>query len=603
MIRVTDYIAEFIDKRIGVKTVFMVSGGGMMFLSDGLACNRRIKVICNHHEQASAMAAVGYAKETNGFATAMVTTGCGGTNAMTGLLNAWQDSARVVFISGQCKLKQTTRGTRIPLRQFGVQEADIIAMVKPITKYAVMLKNATDIAYELEKAAWLANSGRPGPVWIDIPMDIQGQQIDTTKLVHFSPPNSNPCSTKASDIKWILNAIASSKRPVIVAGQGVALSETQSQLKKIAEKLSAPVVTSFLGGNSISGTDPHYIGRIGTKGSRAANIAVANADLLLVFGCRLSVSSTGHEYNLFARHAKIAVVDLDKIEHTKKTVRIDKLITSDLREFFPSILRHIPTTSDTTWLRRCQSIKQRYPIISGHPLGSGKGVSLYDFISAINAKLKGRNHWSVVSDAGSSFYVTSQAIEVSSMQRYITSGGQAEMGFSLPAAIGIAAAGSHKVIAISGDGSVQMNIQELQTLKHYQLPVKLCIWNNEGYLSIRATQRKFFNGRLIGTDKDTGVSFPSLKKLASAYGLRYVKIANKSCLRSKLDETLKGDDPVICEVLCMKDEAIVPNISSIKLPSGQMKSMPPEDMFPFLPWEEFKSTMVIPPIARAETKA
>lgn len=596
--RVTDYISSFVREKLGVHTVFMVSGGGMMFLSDGLACNKKIKVICTHHEQAAAMAAVGYAKETNGFAAAMVTTGCGGTNAMTGLLNAWQDSARVMFISGQCKLKQTVRGTHIPLRQFGVQEADIVTMVKPITKYAVMIQDANDIAYELEKATWIAGSGRPGPVWIDVPMDIQGQKINERQLRHFTRPKGKPAPIRTLDRQWLAKALASSQRPVVVAGQGITLSGTQAYLKQLARRLAAPVVTSFLGGNSISGNDPYYIGRIGTKGSRAANIAVANADFLLVLGCRLSVSSTGHEYDLFARNARVAVIDLDKKEHSKNTVRIDRLILSDLKAFFPAIIPYLATPSDTTWLKRCQAIKRKYPIITGKPIGKGCGVSLYDFINALNAEIKGHSHWSVVSDAGSSFYVTSQAIEVSSKQRYVTSGGQAEMGFSLPAAIGVAAAKSRKVIAISGDGSVQMNIQELQTLKHYQVPVKLCVWNNEGYLSIRATQRKFFNGRLIGTDKDSGVSFPSLKKLAAAYGLRYVRISNKSDLRTGLTAVLEGNDPVVCEVMCMKDETIVPSIASIKLASGQMKSMPPEDMFPFLPWDEFKSLMVTPPIER-----
>ncbi|MCQ2393411.1 MAG: thiamine pyrophosphate-binding protein [Kiritimatiellae bacterium] len=596
--RVTDYIAQFIQNTLKVKTVFMVSGGGMMFLSDGLACRRSLHVVCNHHEQASAMAAVGYAKQTNGFGVAMVTTGCGGTNAMTGLLNAWQDSAKVFFVSGQCKLKQTVRGTQLPLRQFGVQEADIIALVTPLTKYAVMIEDANDIAYELEKASWLAQTGRPGPVWIDVPMDIQGREIDTEKLRHFTPPVEQPPTAQVADLKELACELARAKRPVILAGQGVALSETQSQLKKLAKLVKAPVVTSFLGGNSIAGCDPCYLGRIGTKGARAANLAVANADLLVVLGCRLSVSSTGHEYSLFARQAKIVVVDIDAVEHTKNTVRIDKLILSDLRTFFTRFVPMLKPSKGGAWLARCQDIKSRYPIVTGHPLGEGTGVSLYDFIDAVNENLRGQPRWSVVSDAGSSFYVTTQAIEVAANQRYITSGGQAEMGFSLPAAIGVAAAKSKKVIAISGDGSVQMNIQELQTLKHYQLPVKLCVWNNEGYLSIRATQRKFFNGRLIGTDKDSGVSFPSLKKLAVAYGLRYVCIPNKAALKTRLPEALAGDDPVICEILCMKDETIVPSISSVKLPTGQMKSMPPEDMFPFLPWEEFKSLMVIEPIAR-----
>lgn len=597
MMRVTDYIASFIHDDLGVDIVFMVSGGGMMFLSDGLACNKNLKVVCNHHEQASAMAAVGYAKERNAFGAAMVTTGCGGTNAMTGLLNAWQDSARVFFVSGQCKTRQTVRGSKIPLRQFGVQEADIVAVVKPLTKYAVMVTNGEDIAYELEKAAWLANSGRPGPVWIDVPMDVQGQNIDEKKLRHFTPPKIR-CGSLRKEVKLVENCVKRAVRPVILAGQGIALSGTQKELLELADRINAPVVTSFLGGNSISGLEKRYLGRIGSKGCRAANLAVANADLLLVFGCRLSVSSTGHEYGLFARHATTIVVDVDEVEHSKNTVHIEHFIHADLREFLPLLLESKFAPIAGQWVNHCAAIKKKYPIIPERPSGIGRGISLYKFIEGVNAAIRGKAKWSVVSDAGSSFYVTTQAVETAKNQRYITSGGQAEMGFSLPAAIGVAAGGSRKVIAISGDGSLQMNIQELQTLKHYQLPVKLCVWNNDGYLSIRATQRKFFNGRFIGTDSTCGVSFPSLKKLAAAYGLRYVLIRNQKELSAKLAVALQGDDPVVCEVMCMRDEIVLPSISSVKLPSGQMKSMPPEDMYPFLPWEEFKSLMLVPAIER-----
>lgn len=595
--RVTDYIAAFIYDKLNVDTVFMVSGGGMMFLSDGLACNHKLKVVCNHHEQASAMAAVGYAKERNAFGAAMVTTGCGGTNAMTGLLNAWQDSARVMFVSGQCKTRQTVRGTQIPLRQFGVQEADIVAVVQTLTKYAVMVTNAEDIAYELEKAAWLADNGRPGPVWIDVPMDVQGQLVDEKKLRHFVPPQKRN-QVRKKDIKLVTACLKRSVRPVILVGQGIALSGMQRELSELADRLNAPVVTSFLGGNSISGLSQRYLGRIGTKGSRAANIAVANADLLLVLGCRLSVSSTGHEYELFARNATTLVVDIDKVEHSKGTVRIDHFIHSDLRCFLPALLESTFKPADDAWVKRCVEIKRSYPIVPALPIGEGRGISLYKFIESVNYAIRGKRKWSVVSDAGSSFYVTTQAIETTGEQRYVTSGGQAEMGFSLPAAIGVAAGGAKKVIAISGDGSVQMNIQEFQTLKHYALPVKLFVWNNDGYLSIRATQRKFFEGRFIGTDRTSGVTFPSLKKLATAYGLRYVRIKNYAELAEKLRQVLEGNDPVVCEVMCMRDEVVGPSISSVKLPSGQMKSMPPEDMAPFLPWAEFVKLMVVPPIPR-----
>ena len=597
--RVTDYIAAFVRDDLGVDTVFMVSGGGMMFLSDGLACAKRLKVVCNHHEQASAMAAVGYAKQRNAFGVAMVTTGCGGTNAMTGLLNAWQDSARAVFISGQCKLRQTVRGTGIPLRQFGVQEADIVAAVRPFSKYVAMVTAPEDIAYELERAAYEASSGRPGPVWIDVPMDIQGASIDGMRLRHFKPAIRKPhVASLKRDVRQVAGELKAAERPVLLVGQGVALAGRQDDLAAIAKSLDVPVVTSFLGGNSISGRNKNYLGRIGTKGCRAANVAVANSDYLLVLGCRLSVSTTGHEYGLFARSAQVVVVDVDPGEHAKGTVRIDRLVKADLRDFLPELRASLVKMADRPWLRRCLDVKRRYPIVAGKPQGTGCGVSMYECVAAINSALKRQRNWSVVSDAGSSFYVTTQVVEVDRNQRYVTSGGQAEMGFSLPAAIGVAAAGARKVIAVSGDGSVQMNIQELQTLRHYQHPVKLIVWNNDGYLSIRATQRKFFNGRYIGTDATSGVSFPSFRRLAAAYGLRYVRIGHRKELKQKLGEALSGDDPVVCEVICMRDELVVPSIASVKLPDGRMKSMPPEDMFPFLPWKEFSRLMLVETVPR-----
>lgn len=597
--RVVDYIAEFIHGNLKVDTVFMVSGGGMMFLSDGVACNSKLKYVCNHHEQASAMAAVGYAKQRNDYGVALVTTGCGGTNAVTGLLNAWQDSARVIFISGQCKHSQTVRGMHVPLRQFGVQEADIVSIVSPISKYAVMIEDPKDIAYELEKAAWISAEGRPGPVWIDVPMNIQGATVKSSELRHFSPPKRRmACSNK--DVAWVIKELATSTRPVILAGQGVDIAKCQDELAMLAKRINAPVVTSFLGGNSVSSFSRYYLGRIGTKGCRPANIAVANSDFLLVIGCRLSVSTTGHAYDLFARHAKIVVVDIDTVEHSKNTVRIDRFINSDLRCFLPALLARIPEKTDIGWLRRCTAIKEKYPIVTGRPLGKGSGISLYDFMAAMNEKIANLKNLSVVSDAGSSFYVTTQTVSISKCQRYITSGGQAEMGFSLPAAIGSAVAGSSKVVAITGDGSLQMNIQELQTLKHYRIPVKLFVWNNDGYLSIRATQRKFFDERFIGTDSCCGVSFPALSKIAKAYGLRFVRIRNKKELLGKIADVLRGNDPVVCEVMCMRDELVVPTIASFKLPTGQMKSMPPEDMYPFLPWEEFSKLMLVPAISRTE---
>ena len=600
MIRVADYIAQFVRDELNVSDIFMVSGGGMMFLSDGVAQCDGLHAVCSHHEQAAAMGAVGYAKFKNAFGAALLTTGCGGTNAMTGVLNAWQDGARVFFISGQCKRKQTVRFSGVPLRQFGVQEADIVAMVSPITKYAVMLTDPEQVAYELEKAKCIAEGGRPGPVWFDVPMDVQGALIDPEHLKHYQVESQNS-NLPIKALESLKDALLNAKRPLILAGNGIDSAGCCEAFSMMVRKLGVPVVTSLIAENAVSDVHEYYIGRIGTKGCRAGNMAVANADLVVSLGCRLSVSTTGHEYEMFARSAKLWVVDIDEVEHSKETVRIDGKVSCDLRDFFAWLAEALKLqmmTMDAAWLSRCRHWRDKYAIIPESCVTHQKGVSLYAFMRELNRVADKFDRCAVVSDAGSSFYVTSQTVSLRAGQRYVTSGGQAEMGFSLPAAIGAAEGGASRVFAITGDGSLQMNIQELQTLKYHNLPVKLFVWGNNGYLSIRATQRKFFSGRYIGTDRDSGVSFPDLSKLVPAYGLRFYRAETYEKLTRIMDEISDDNAPAVCEVHCDPNEEIVPSISSVRLPDGRMKSMPPEDMYPFLDWEEFKSEMLVEPLPR-----
>jgi acetolactate synthase-1/2/3 large subunit len=558
--------------------------------------NKNLRAVCTHHEQAAAMAGCGYAKLRNSFAAVMLTTGCGGTNAITGLLNAFQDSARVVFISGQSKRKETIRNSGLALRQFGVQEADIIAIVQSISKYAVMVNDPHEIAFHLEKGAWLAGHGRPGPVWIDVPMDVQGAVVDEADLVHFERPIQDVGAMSPSDFAFLSDAMARSQRPLVVAGQGIRLSDTGQAFRSFIETHQIPFVVSRLGIDILPSDHPLFIGRIGNKGDRAGNFAVQNADLLLVMGSRLSVSSTGHEYHTFGREARIIVLDVDPIEHAKNTVRIERFILCDLRRFFGLSLEFM-TRSPVAWVNTCARWKKQWPVFQPEYTGDSHGINLYCCIDRLSSALRGQPA-AIISDAGSAFYVTSQGIWLDDHQRYITSGGQAEMGFSLPAAIGVAFAaerGTH-IIAITGDGSLQMNIQELQTLKHHHLPVKLIVWNNDGYLSIRATQRKFFDGRFIGTDPASGVSFPDLMSVAQAYGLKYVRISRSADLVPIFRQILTLDEPVICEIMCVRDQEIVPSVSSKKLPNGAMVSLPLEDMYPFLSREEFKREMIVQPL-------
>lgn len=595
-IRIADYVANFLAEQLQVDTVFLVSGGGMMFLSDGLALDDRIKVICNHHEQACAMAAVGYAKLKQNFGCAYLTTGCGGTNAITGLLNAWQDNTPVFFISGQVKLKETSHALPLKLRQFGVQEADIISIVEPISKYAVMVKDPKEVPYHLEKAAHLARAGRPGPVWIDLPMDVQGAIVDESDFLHYDPTVEVEAVPQIvdSDLRVVEAALVNAKRPIIVAGQGVRLAGAIPEFKAFIEKRNIPYVASRLGIDLLESEHPLFIGRMGTKGDRAGNFAVQNADLILVLGSRLSVSSTGHQYETFGREAKVIVLDVDNHEHKKNTVSIDHFIHGNVKDFFSGYWNSTVRSPDA-WAEKCRHWKKIWPVCLAEYKEDAQGINLYWFTDRLAKFAPDKSV--VISDAGSAFYVVSQGFMFKGNQRYVTSGAQAEMGFSLPAAIGTAAAFPDWItLAVTGDGSLQMNIQEIQTLVHYQLPIKLFVWNNNGYLSIRATQRKFFDGRFVGTDDGSGVSFPNLEKISKAYGIQYMRAENNTELDQVIQESIDFKGPVIVEIMCIADQEIVPAASSLRKEDGTMVSKPLEDMYPFLPREEFDREMIVRPL-------
>ena len=594
MQRVADYVNEFIYK-LGVKDIFMVSGGGMMFLSDGLAKHPQLSAVCTHHEQAAAMAAVGYAKMREGFGVVYVTTGCGGTNAVTGLLDAWQDNVPCLFISGQCKRKETIRNTGLPLRQLGVQEVDIIAIVQSITKYAVMVTDPQKIAWHLDRAVHLARTGRPGPAWIDIPMDVQGAMIDEEKLERFDPKQETvnyKTEPILDELQVLKGLLSNAKRPVIIAGQGIRLAAAVSLFRDFVEKHGIPVVATYLGMDILPSRHPLFIGRLGTKGDRAGNFAVQNADLVLAIGSRLSVSSTGHEYATFAREAKMVVVDIDPQEHRKNTARIDLFINADAGCFLKKIDLE-KSQAWGPWAQQCREWREKWPICLPEYAVSEK-VNMYYFVERLGLKMK--PDAVVISDSGSANYVVSQGIQLSGAQRYITAGAQGAMGFTLPAAVGVSVARGHgEVLAITGDGSFQMNIQELQTIVHHQLPIKIFIWNNDGYMSIRATQRKFFDKRFIGTDSCSGISFPDTQKIAGAYGIPFFKVNQSVELDGVLDKVLAQPGPVICEVMCIRDQEIV-TVASSRKSDGTMVSRPLEDMYPFLDRKELQANMIVKPL-------
>jgi acetolactate synthase-1/2/3 large subunit len=590
-IRVSDYIAKFLEN-IGITKIFMVTGGGAMFLNDGIAKSKKIKGIFNNHEQASAMAAVGYTKLNNEIAVVMPTTGCGGTNTITGVLDAWQDSNKVVFISGNVKSKETSFLSSVPLRKFGVQEANIVELVKSITKYAEMITDPNTIAFHLEKAFHICSSGRPGPVWLDIPMDIQGAFIYEDDLIHF---NNEPIKTEKLNYENFISLINSSKRPIIVAGYGIYLSNTQKQFKNFVEKYQIPVTFTYLGIDLLPSDHPQYVGRLGTKGDRAGNFAIQNSDLVISLGSSLSVSVTGFQYETFARDAKIIVVDIDCNEHKKGTIRVDCEINQCLKDFFQN-MPELEFNLDSNWLNTCIHWREKWPVFSDNYYNTDSGVNMYLILEELSKRLN--KNEIVVSDAGSAYYVTSQAMKINGELRYITSGAQADMGFTLPASIGaaVAAEGLRNVIGITGDGSFQMNIQELQTIVNYNLPIKIFILNNGGYLSIRNTMDKFFESRYFGTDAGSGLALPDSQKIAIAYEIPYFSLRDLDDINNKLDTILNTPGYSITEVFCPFKQDILPSSSTKEDENGKLYSPPLEYMFPFLSDEEFKNEMIIKPL-------
>jgi len=588
--RVADYIVSKIHE-MGVNRIFTITGGGAMFLNDAVLRHPDMQAICGHHEQASAMSAVGYAKYSGKMGVVMPTTGCGCTNTITGLLDGWQDNVPMMFVSGQINSYQTMDNYDTPLRQIGVQEADVIAIVKSITKYAVLVKDPKTIRYHVERAIHEAFSGRPGPVWLDIPLDVQSAMIDPNELEGYKIPDT---STKVTlnDFQQLLEHQSTSKRPVILAGNGIRLSGAKEEFISFIEKYNIPVVNTYLAADLLPTDHPLNIGRVGIKGNRAANFALQNSDLLITIGTRLGIPVTGYIYENFAREAKIVVVDIDENEHKKDTIKIDQFIHADAKYFLENAeLEYVPDS----WSKTCLQWRDDWPVFLPEHMDDTDGISFYGFMKVLSGCMGDDDI--VVSDAGSAYYVSSQAVHLDKNQRYITSGAQADMGFTLPASIGVSVAREGKnVIGIVGDGSFQLNMQEIQTMVHNKLPVKMFVWNNNGYLSIRTTQRKFFDDGFIGTDVNSGISFPDLSKISYAYGVKYVNVSEIDNLEDKINETMSHDGPVICEVMCKEWDEVLPTIGSKKLPDGKMFSRPLEDMYPFLTREEFLSKMIIKPL-------
>lgn len=596
MIKVTDYIVKRLEE-YGIRHVFMITGGGAMHLNDSFGASKSIQYICNHHEQASAIGAEGYARVSGSLSVAVVTSGPGGTNTLTGVIGQWLDSVPVLYISGQVKQETTIEACReLGLRQLGDQEINISDIVRPVTKFAAIVQKADEIGMLLDKALFVATHGRPGPVWLDIPLDIQGALIDESLLATYSPEESAVTAPHIkSQIGEVVELLRTAKRPVFLAGQGIRIAGAQEAFLSLVERLQIPVVSSFSGVDLIPSDHPLFMGRIGTIGTRSGNFTLQNADLLISVGSRNNIRQVSYNGKSFAREAIKVVVDIDAAELKKPTLIPDLAIHADAGEFLTHLDGQVNETSLpvwTEWLKWCGVRREKYPVVLPKHRVSEANINPYHFVDRLSAHLD--SDAIVVAGNGTACVALFQAGRVKKGQRFFWNSGCASMGYDLPAAIGACfAAGGRNVVCLAGDGSLQMNIQEFQTIVHHQLPLKLFVLSNNGYISIRQTHQAFFGGRLTGCDQSSGVSFPDITRIAAAYGLPTTVIDSHDQLDAKIAAVLATPGPVVCDIRLQHDYIFEPKLSSEKLPDGRMISKPLEDMYPFLDRDEFSSNMIV----------
>ncbi|MBI5007558.1 MAG: thiamine pyrophosphate-binding protein [Nitrosomonadales bacterium] len=600
-IRVSEYIADYLAQA-GVRHVFLVTGGGAMFLNDAFGFHPDIEVICNHHEQASAMAAEGYARLSGMPGVVNVTTGPGGINALNGVFGAWTDSIPMLVISGQVKRETCMAGKHLPgLRQLGDQEADIVAMARPVTKYCETVLDPADIAWHLDQAWHLASSGRPGPCWLDIPIDVQAAMIEPDSLRRYQPPQENawPDTIVERHSRFIMERIAQSKRPVIMAGTGIRAGNALEEFETAVHALGLPVVTAWTH-DLIASDDPLYCGRPGTIGTRAGNFTVQNADLLIVLGSRLNIRQTSYNWASFARNAFVIQVDIDPAELDKPTYRPDHAIHCDAKPLLAKLADMLAAGGHepahwSGWLAWCRQRMTDYPVVMPQQRETKNGrINPYHFVERLFESLAEDDIVACANAAAC--IVPAQVARLKRGQRLFTNSGSASMGYDLPAAIGawygaVRVRGDQdRVICLAGDGSLQMNIQELQTVAHHRLPIKIFVLNNRGYLSIRSSQGNFFK-RLVGESPDNGVSFPDYVKVAAAYGIPSSRMEAKD-FAQHAEEVLSAPGPHLCEVMLDETQGFEPRMSSRQLDDGTIVSPSLEDMYPFLDRDELAKNML-----------
>ena len=590
--RVADYIVKFLEDQ-GVRTIFMIAGGQAMWLNDALQ-RSGISPVCTHHEQAAAMAAEAYGRISGKLGVCMVTAGPAGVNALNGVVGAYVDSSPMLVISGQSALPNVEYMKQSGIRQYGLQGILLEPTIKPVTKYFVTVDDAASIAYYLEKAVWEATTGRPGPAWIEVPLDVQRMEVPEKLLRHFTPPQlPAPAAQLFEHAAATAALLGKSRRPLLIVGQGVRIAKAQAAVAKLLARAPMPVATTRLAIDVVDSGNPLFAGRPGLYGDRSANFAVQTADVIVAIGARLDPGIVGYDAKDWGRRAQKVIVDLDDKELHKPGLERATRYRHDARAFLEALEGALATTAwpdRQRWITRCQTWRRDYPTVSP---AYQKETPVNSYYLAERLSHAADVGDVVVVDTSSPFHVVCQAWHLKLGQRFLTTGGISTMGYW---AAGIGAClgdGKRRTIIVTGDGCLQMNLQELATIKHHHLPIKLFVINNNGYLLIRHTQKTHMEGRMIGESPASGLWCPDSIKIAGAYGIPAVRIASPEGIDDKIRQVLNTDGPVICDVLSPEWQMIVPRVASEKRPDGSMVSRPYEDLFPFLPPDELRRTLAV----------
>ena len=588
--KVSDYIFRFLAE-YGVREVYYLPGGGAMHLDDSLAHTDGINAVCMLHEQAAAIAAEADARIRNALSVCCVTSGPGGTNALTGLAGAWIDATPVMFISGQAKRADLVGDQGI--RQFGIQEVNIIDLVRPVTKYAVQVTEPEKIRWELEKAIFMALDGKPGPVWLDIPVDVQALEIDENSLLRFDKPiRSYDC--KESDIEKTIELLNQAKRPLLLLGHGIRMGNAIAEMNRLIGDLGIPVMTTWNGVDLISDDNPLFFGRPGASGMRHANIIQQNADLVLTLGTRLNLLSTGYDYDSFLRNARHIMVEIDENEMKKKSLHPYLSVCCDVKSFLDGLLNRIDQVhmgDMTGWISFCNAMRDKYPRLIKEQIPDSCDINTYEFVDELSRQMSGEDVFQFTS-SGISADICMEVMRIKEGQRAFLTKGLASMGFDLPASIGSCiASGRKRTVCVTGDGGFMMNIQELATLKRLNLNIKLFVLDNSGYAMIYNSQIANFH-RLSGADADSGLMLPDIAAVAEGFGIHTLRIVKKAQMSQQIADVLSYDGPVVCCVAGYIGQKILPRQVNYKKPDGQMASRPLEDMAPLLGRSELAEDMI-----------